>query len=376
MNFVDLVDQLGDVHALALGGLAVGLLFGIFAQRSQFCLRSATIAFGNFKLNSKVAIWVLAFSAAVAGTQGAIVFGLLDVDRARQLASAGSMSGAIIGGLLFGVGMILARGCASRVLVLSATGNMRAFVTGLILTVVAQSSLRGILAPAREWLSQLWMVEGGAPRDALALLHFSHTEAFVLALIWLILGIALALRARLRFGQAATSIGVGATIALGWWFTYAMSQVSFEPIGLASVSFTGPSADTLMALINAPTLTLGFDTGLVPGVFIGALAAAIWANEFRLQSFTVDTGTARYIVGAALMGFGGMLAGGCAVGAGVTGSSIFALTAWVALASMWFSAIATDKAISALSEAGRKRTLMDQGRTARDLDHASHPHPA
>jgi uncharacterized membrane protein YedE/YeeE len=46
----------------------------------------------------------------------------------------------------------------------------------------------------------------------------------------------------------------------------------------------------------------------------------------------------RYFAGAILMGFGAMLAGGCAVGAGVTGGAIFALTAWLALASMWVGA--------------------------------------
>ena len=50
----------------------------------------------------------------------------------------------------------------------------------------------------------------------------------------------------------------------------------------------------------------------------------------------------RYLAGAAMMGFGGMLAGGCAVGAGVTGASIFALTAWVTLFSIWIAAAATD----------------------------------
>ena len=44
---------------------------------------------------------------------------------------------------------------------------------------------------------------------------------------------------------------------------------------------------------------------------------------------------ARYIVGAMLMGFGSMLAGGCAVGAGMTGGAIFALTAWITLAAMF-----------------------------------------
>ncbi len=43
-----------------------------------------------------------------------------------------------------------------------------------------------------------------------------------------------------------------------------------------------------------------------------------------------------------MMGFGSMLAGGCAVGAGVTGGAILAITAWVALFFMWLGAGATD----------------------------------
>jgi uncharacterized membrane protein YedE/YeeE len=45
------------------------------------------------------------------------------------------------------------------------------------------------------------------------------------------------------------------------------------------------------------------------------------------------------------MGFGGMLAGGCAVGAGVTGGAVMALTAWVALFFMWLSAGITDRVL-------------------------------
>jgi len=47
------------------------------------------------------------------------------------------------------------------------------------------------------------------------------------------------------------------------------------------------------------------------------------------------------------MGFGSMLAGGCAVGAGMSGGAIFALTAWVALAFMWVGAVSTHLALSA-----------------------------
>jgi uncharacterized membrane protein YedE/YeeE len=44
-----------------------------------------------------------------------------------------------------------------------------------------------------------------------------------------------------------------------------------------------------------------------------------------------------------MMGFGAMLAGGCAVGAGVTGGMVFSLTAWISLAAIWISAMFTDR---------------------------------
>jgi uncharacterized membrane protein YedE/YeeE len=50
------------------------------------------------------------------------------------------------------------------------------------------------------------------------------------------------------------------------------------------------------------------------------------------------------------MGFGGMLAGGCAVGAGVTGGAVMALTAWVALLFMWLAAGLTDALVDKKKE--------------------------
>ena len=341
MDLIAIIDLLGESTTLALGGLVVGILFGALAQRSRFCLRAATIEFRHGVFGGKVAVWVLAFSAAVAFTQGAILSGILDVSEARQLAATGSLSGAIIGGLMFGVGMILARGCASRLLVLSATGNMRAFVSGLILTIVAQASLRGALAPMREFLSSLWMIEGGEERNLLAWVNASTLIGTLLGVVWLAIGIWLARRNNIAKSVALSAAGVGAAIALGWIFTYTMSQISFEPVSVKSVSFTGPSADTLMGLISTRTLPIGFDVGLVPGVLLGSLVASLIAREFKYQRFDETSGMMRYIVGASLMGFGGMLAGGCAVGAGVTGSAIFALTSWVALISMWAAAMLT-----------------------------------
>lgn len=53
----------------------------------------------------------------------------------------------------------------------------------------------------------------------------------------------------------------------------------------------------------------------------------------------------RYIVGAMCMGFGGMLAGGCAVGAGLSGAAVFTATSWVTLCAMWAAAAVTDRLV-------------------------------
>ncbi len=336
-----LIDILGEATVLAVGGLLVGMLFGAFAQTSKFCLRSAVIEFSRGLFGAKLAIWLLAFSAAVAATQGAIALGLLDVSTARQLAARGSLSGALIGGLMFGVGMILARGCAARLLVLSATGNLRALVSGLVLTIVAQASLRGALSPARELLSNLWTVPGGPQRNLLSFVNGGAWLGTGLALSWLACGLWLARRAQIGLFVGISAVLVGLAVATAWLFTFDVTQNSFELIQIKGISFIGPSADTLMGLINSPSLPWGFDTGLVPGVFAGSLLASLSTGEWKMQGFQDGPSMTRYLIGAVLMGFGGMLAGGCAVGAGVTGGAIFALTAWMALTAMWAGALVT-----------------------------------
>ncbi len=336
-----LLDRFGDGRVLFALGLTVGLLFGAAAQHSRFCLRAATAELGSGQAGPKLGIWLIVFAAALLLTQATVGLGLFDPAQSRQISGVGSLSGAILGGLMFGVGMILARGCASRLLVLSGTGNMRALITGLVVTIVAQASYRGVLSPAREWLFNLWTVPGGAARDLLAVTGLSLPMLLGAGVAMLGAGIWLAQRGGLGRSRIVAAGLVGAAVTLGWVGTYAIAQVSFDPVAVSSVTFTGPSADTLMGLINERELTLGFSIGLVPGVFVGAAAMALRAGEFRLERFDASTGMERYMVGAVLMGFGSMLAGGCAVGAGVSGGAVLALTAWVAVVSMWIGALVT-----------------------------------
>jgi uncharacterized membrane protein YedE/YeeE len=339
MDLTWIIDQLGESGTSAVGGLVIGLVFGAVAQRSRFCLRSATIEFWHGKLGSKTAIWLLAFGAALAGVQLLFFLDILETTSIRQLSTTGSMSGAVIGGLMFGAGMILARGCASRLLVLSATGNLRALITGLVLTVVAQASLRGVLSPLRQKISSVWLVDASA-RNMMDYLP-AHS-GLIGGMVILALAFWLAVRNRLTVSTAVTAFLVGVAVVGGWWFTAMLAGQAFGVVAIQSVSFTGPSADTLMALVNEPGIAWSFGLGLVPGVFAGSLIAASLAGDFKIQTFTDEAPLPRYLAGACLMGFGSMLAGGCAVGAGMTGGSVMAVTAWAALVCMWIGAGVTD----------------------------------
>ena len=344
------LEQFDSGQIAVLTGLFTGLVFGVFAQQSRFCLRAACVEFWRAQSGQKLAIWLLTFGAAMLVTQLLIMAGYVDTAQVRQLSNVGSMSGAIVGGLLFGSGMVLAGGCASRLLVLSATGNVRTLVAGLVLTLVAQASLRGGLAPLREEISSWWLVAADAR-------GFSHLlplhGGIVLGALFLLAAFWLVRRHRVSRWWSFAALMTGASIALGWLLTSWHAANSFDIVPVKSISFTGPAADTLMGLINQPNLPLSFDIGLVPGVFAGALLAALLTREFRWQQFTHESGTVRFLVGAGLMGFGSMLAGGCAVGAGITGGAMLVVTAWVALFCMWLGAGITDWLVDRKAEQSR-----------------------
>ncbi|APX22164.1 MAG: YeeE/YedE family protein [Rhodobacteraceae bacterium] len=334
MDLIALVEGVGESPAAALFGLLTGVVFGVAAQRSRFCLRAAVVEFARGAMRDKVAVWLLTFSTALVWVQAAQLMGVFDASNARMMAVPGSWSGAVIGGLLFGAGMVLANGCSGRLLVLAATGNLRSVISGLIFAVVAQMSLSGILSPLRDRLAGLWITSGGRNMDLLAAAHLPREAGLVIGLIIAAIALELSRRNRIGVSRLVFASGVGFAVALGWVLTFALSNVAFDPVQVESATFTGPSAHTLMFFLDRNAV-LEFDVGLVPGVFLGAFLAAAWGCELRVQGFDGPSPLRNAMIGAALMGFGGMLAGGCAIGAGVTGGSIFAGTAWLALFCMW-----------------------------------------
>jgi len=343
MDWTAWIEQYGEPNVLAVCGLLTGLAFGFFGQRSRFCLRAAVIEFWHGKFGEKLSVWLLAFSTAVVAVQLFILAGWLDVSTARQLSARGSLSGALVGGLIFGVGMVMTRGCASRLLVLSANGNLRALLSGLIFAVAAQASLGGVLAPWRETIAGWWVVDGGPSRSLLALVGAGPWDGLAFGAVWLVTALFFAWRSGWGLWKWLGGIGTGLAVALAWASSYQVMAHSFEPVQIQGMTFSGPSADWLMRVLAEPGEPWSFGLGLMPGVFAGSLVGALVGGDWKLEGFGGGYTMPRYIAGAILMGFGSMLAGGCAVGAGMTGGAIFAVTAWLTLVGMWMGGGLADR---------------------------------
>jgi uncharacterized membrane protein YedE/YeeE len=110
---------------------------------------------------------------------------------------------------------------------------------------------------------------------------------------------------------------------------------------MKTLSFIRPLAGVVeLAGAAGSSDLLSVDIGIVLGTLAGALLSALLFGGFSLRTFASpeSAGLPRYLAGALMMGFGGVLAAGCTIGAGLTGGSVLSLASLVSLASMVISA--------------------------------------
>lgn len=340
MELASLLETWGDTTVLAAAGALVGFVFGLTAQRTRFCTRAAVIESCQGQLGPRFAVWWLGFSACWLAVQILVMLGALQPQSSRFIAPMGSISGAVIGGLLFGAGMIMTRGCAGRLLVLSANGNLRAVIALLVFAVTVQASIGGVLAPLRQTLLAWWPIDGGAGRDLLQISGWGRSGGLVVAALAMASAVPLYLRQQPgRWGLGLCTLVVGLSVAAGWGLTQAIASQSFEAVAIQSISFSSASAEFLMRLLSSGTAPrFGFDAGLLPATLVGSWVGALVGREFKWESFQAENKLGHYLTGAVLMGLGAVMAGGCTVGAGMAGGAIFSLTAWLTLLAIWLGA--------------------------------------
>ena len=303
--------------------LIVGALFGLLAERTKFCFRRSLVGEDR---RAAAGVWLLGLATALIGTQVAVAQGLISFADHRFMSTELPWLAILVGGAMFGAGMVLTRGCVSRLTVLTASGNLRALTVLLIFAVTAHATLKGVLAPLRTSIGSVTLpLENAAlPGPALA-----WTAAIALV------AVTFALRSGNRPVTLVLAALLGLLVPAAWVGTGYVLYDDFDPIAMQSLSFTAPAADTLFWSIASTSIPAGFGVGLVGGVLAGAALSALASRSFQWVSFTSPRETGRYAAGAVLMGVGGVLAGGCTVGAGLAGVpslSIAAVLAIVAIA--------------------------------------------
>jgi uncharacterized membrane protein YedE/YeeE len=326
-------ETLTPQHASVWFGLALGALFALPALLTGFCFRSALVGENRARAS---AIWVSALAMAVFGTQFAVAQGWISFAGHRYTATDIPVLAIAVGGLLFGAGMVLARGCIGRLWVLTGTGNLRALMVVVIFAITAHATLKGVLAPLRTSLQSVtFTLPGTLPGSAWIWVAAVAALAAVLVL-----------RTRLRPLPLLGALMIGALAALGWIGTGFVLFDEFDPIALESLSFTAPMSEGLFYVVASTAVSPGFGTGLMGGVLAGSLVTALLFGQFRLQSFETPQQTLRYVLAAVLMGTGGVLAGGCTIGAGLAGIPTLGVAALLALAFIALGGVITNLALT------------------------------
>lgn len=313
-------------------GWAIGMVFGVLGQRSRFCVAGGLREWRQERRPQRAAALVLALSVALIGTQWLLRTERVPFAASIYYPSSFSWPLVFIGGLLFGYGMMLARGCGARALVLLGTGNLRSFVVLICLGLAAAITLTGPLASVRLWATDKWTIDslalgGDVPGWLQMRLGLSGTGALAFGGVTglLLAGAALAgMRLYRHPWQAIGAVGIGALIPFSWWVTGVWGADDFEPVPVESLTFVAPVSDSILYLMLSTGLSAGFGVAVMGGVVVGAAIAALAAREFGWQGFESAGEMGRLMLGGALMGVGGACAMGCSIGQGLTGLATLA----------------------------------------------------
>ena len=340
-------DEVQQLVFLVQGpSFALSLLAGILVHRGHFCTMGAISDWVLMRDATRLRQWALAVSVATAGFGLMAWLGWVSPLSTIYASSQLAWLSALLGGAMFGIGMVLASGCSSKSLVRLAAGNLKSLVVLLAMAVSALAAMRGLTAVWRvhgldtvaihlpygpfvgQWISAFWAL------DLRTGLGISAALVSMLLLGWVVID--------RRFHTVfnwATGAGLGLLVVALWWVSGVMGYVpehpeTLEPVFLAThsgrmeaFSFTAPVGYWLDALLyysdGSKRLTLGLVT--VVGVLVGAGLSALQQGSFRWEGFTHRADLVRHLVGGALMGTGGVLAMGCTLGQGLSGLSTLSL---------------------------------------------------
>lgn len=342
---------------------AVAFVFGAIGQKTHFCTMGAVSDIVNMGEWSRMRMWLLAIGVAILGAAALQATGQIDLGKSIYRTPNFTWLSYLVGGVSFGIGMVLASGCGSKTLIRIGAGNLKSVVVFLVLGLVAYMTMRGILGAFRVNVLEKAALTLPGGQDIPALLTAAGMDpkmAFTLAVFAIgggLTAFCLLKRDFWTLDNLLGGLGIGLTVVAAWYVSGHLGYLAEHPETLEeaflttnsgrmeSLTFVAPQAFTLELLMlwSDTSRKLSFGIATVLGVIAGSGAWALLTRNFRWEGFASVEDTASHLLGAALMGFGGVVAMGCTVGQGISGFSTLALGSIVTFLAIVGGAAATLK---------------------------------
>ncbi len=330
---------------LIISGLLVGGMLGFVMQRTRFCLT------GGFRdmyvqKNNKM-FYALLIAITIQGI-GLWILSLFNIVQLPY--ESFSVIGTIIGSFVFGIGIILAGGCATGTWYRAGEGLIGSWIALGMYALFAAITKAGVLKPFLDKMNSVTVVNS----------NVSQVTGIPYWLLILVLGLITLFCVRKELTKPKPKFAVPtlkpkfngvrhlffekkyhpfmAAVAIGLIALIAW-PVSISTGRNYGLGITTPSAHLLQFLVNGDTKLLDWGVYLVLGIFIGSYIAARGSREFKWR--LPDKITIRNsAIGGALMGIGASLAGGCSIGNGLVSTATMNAQGWLSLLFMilgtWF----------------------------------------
>ncbi len=350
------MEEISNLHMVALLGFIVATIFGFVGNKTHFCSMGAISDVINMGSKGRLGAWFLAIGIAILGAQYLFVQGLVDLNASIYLSPNLYILSYVLGGILFGIGMTLAAGCGQRNLIRVGGGNLKALVVIIVLGITAYTTMRGLLALVR--LNWVYAVNADLTNQGLndqslityigALLQLESTEwlrkigGFLIAAGFITYAF-VHKEFRKNIDNILAGVVIGACVVAAWYITGYLGQDDFEPVTPQGMAFIGPTGNTISYLMTFTGAQINFGIAVALGMVAGSFLYAVVTNSFRIETFSNRSEMVSHLIGAVLMGFGGVLSFGCTIGQGVTGMSTLAMGSIMALASIIFGSALTMK---------------------------------
>lgn len=318
-----------------LTGLFCGLLLGFVMQRGRFCITGAFRDMYLIKSNKMFVALLLAISIQSLGFFLMKEMGWLNVAPAENFAPL-----AVIGGaFLFGIGIILAGGCATGTWYRAGEGLLGSWIALFTYVLLSAMMRTGPLGEINSSLRRL-NIEHKTIYESLGISPWVLVALLVLITAYLVYQQLTKPQAKLaalkpkktaiahilfekRWHPFLTATLVGLIALMAW----PLSVATGRDFGLG---ITGPSANIMQFLVTGERQFINWGVFLVLGILLGSFIAAKGSNEFRFRVPDVKTAL-NSAKGGVLMGVGASLAGGCSIGNGLVETAFFSWQGWVSL---------------------------------------------